>query len=197
MYSSMPSEQMNQLKKLKETQKELASLWRDYWFDYSAFDTWQFWVNVAFIIIPLIFLYFFIDRKKIFLLGFFGFNIHVWSVYLDATFTRANYIEYPYKAIPFIPIHFGVDSSLVPIAFILLYQWALNNGKNFYLYALLLIAFFSFIFKPISASHHLVHLKQGLNYFHVFISYVVIVLVSLIITNLFRYLQTKQEIKAE
>ncbi|MEC2078388.1 CBO0543 family protein [Metabacillus fastidiosus] len=193
MRSSLPSEQTNRLEKLKETQEQLSNEWTDYWFDYSAFDTWQFWLNVAFVIIPLILIYFFIDRKKIFLLGFFGFNIHVWSAYLDATVTRANYIEYPYNAVPFTPIQFGMDTSLIPVLFMLLYQWSLNKGKNFYLYALLLIAGISFIVKPLCSAHHLMHLKQGANYIHIFVAYIVITLVSILITNLFRYLHNKEK----
>ncbi|OAS84167.1 MULTISPECIES: CBO0543 family protein [Metabacillus] len=184
-------EQSNRLVELKETQEKLSTQWIDYWYDYSSFNTWQFWVNVVFIIVPLISLYFFVDRRKIFLLGFFGFNIHVWLVYCDAILTRYNFIEYPYKAIPFLPINVGIDTSLVPILFILLYQWTLNKNKNFYLYSLILITFLSFIFKPLLATYHLIHLKQGMNHIYLFISYIIITLVSIGITNLFQYLHIK------
>ncbi len=43
--------------------------------------------------------------------------------------TRANYIGYPYKAIPMFPIHFGMDPSLVPVLFILMYQYTLIKSK--------------------------------------------------------------------
>ncbi|MGM0875980.1 MAG: CBO0543 family protein [Bacillota bacterium] len=190
MKSSIPSEQNNRLEELKKTQEQLSNQWIDYWRDYSSIDTWQFWVNVGMIIIPLIFLYFFIDRKRVFQLGFYGFNIHIWSVYLDAIATRYNYLEYPYKAIPFLPINFGVDTVLVPVLFILIYQWTLEKNKNYYLYTFLLIVFISFIFRPLTAAHHLFHLSNGANYLHIFIGYIIITFISKCITNLFLYLQT-------
>ncbi|PMC36818.1 hypothetical protein CJ195_14510 [Bacillus sp. UMB0899] len=182
---------MDQLHELKSTQEKVSNDWIDYWFEYSSFDTWQFWVNVSFIIIPLIVLYIFIDKKRVFLLGFYGFNIHVWMVYSDAIGTRYNFFEYPYKAIPFLPIHVGIDTSLVPVLFILLYQWILHKKKNFYLYNLGLILFLSFIFKPIIVSHHLFHLKNGANFFYIFLLYVIVVLISRAITNVFLHLYSK------
>lgn len=192
MKSSIPSEQSNRLEEIKNAQEKVFDLWNDYWLDYSALDTWQFWVNTFIIIIPLIILYFFIDRKRIFLLGFFGFNIHIWSAYLDGIATRANYLGYPYKVIPLFPIHFGMDTSLVPVLFIFLYQWTIIKKKNFYLYSLLLIAFISFIVKPLSAAHHLFQLNKGTNYFHIFMGYIIITLISKGITNLFLYLHIKE-----
>ncbi|MBO1512986.1 hypothetical protein I7822_15115 [Metabacillus sp. BG109] len=185
----MPPEQSKQLQELKETQEKLANQWIDYWNDYSSFDTWQFWFNVGMIIIPLIFLYYFIDRKKAFQLGFYGFNIHIWTVYLDAIATRYNYLGYPYKAIPFLPINFGIDTSLVPVMFIFVYQWTMNKYKNFYLYTLFLIVFISFVFRPLSVEHNLLQLSKGVNYLHLFFGYIIIALISKWITNLFQYLQ--------
>lgn len=194
MRKNLPQEQLDQLNKLKENQEAASKGWVDYWLDFSSFDTWQFWVNVSFIIIPLIVLYIFIDKKRVFLLGFFGFNIHVWMVYTDAIGTRYNFFEYPYKAIPFLPIHVGIDTSLVPVIFILLYQWILNNNKNFYLYNFGLIVFLSFVFKPILVAHHLFHLKNGANYLYIFLLYVFVVLFSRLITNVFLYLNSKAKV---
>ena len=195
MKVNLPQEQLDQLHKMKDNQEQVADAWINYWIDYSSFDTWQFWVNVSFIIIPLIVLYIFIDKKRVFLLGFYGFNIHVWMVYTDAIGTRFNFFEYPYKAVPFLPIHVGIDTSLVPVSFILLYQWILHKKKNFYLYNFGLILFFSFIFKPIIVSHHLFHLKNGANYFYIFLLYIIVVLISRAITNVFLHLNSKSELK--
>ncbi|MBU7594579.1 CBO0543 family protein [Metabacillus halosaccharovorans] len=191
MRKNLPQEQLERLNELKINQEKSVKEWVDYWIDYSSFDTWQFWINVGFIIIPLIVLYITIDKKRVFLLGFFGFNIHVWMVYTDAIGTRFNFFEYPYKAIPILPMHVGIDTSLVPVLFILLYQWILNNKKNFYLYNFGLILFLSFIFKPILGAHHLFHLKNGANYLHIFLLYVFVVLFSKLITNVFLHLNSK------
>ncbi|WP_299088882.1 CBO0543 family protein [uncultured Metabacillus sp.] len=141
------------------------------------------------IILPLVILYFTIDRRRIFQLGFYGFNIHVWSIYLDAFASRFNYLGYPYKAIPYLPINFGIDTSLVPVLFILVYQWTVEKKKQFYLYTLVLIIFISFIFRPLSVGHNLFRLHQGANYVHLFIGYIVITAISICITNLFLYMK--------
>ncbi|KKI89108.1 hypothetical protein WQ54_28205 [Bacillus sp. SA1-12] len=189
MKSTIPPEQMEQFEELKQTQKKLAEQWIDYWREYSSFDTWQFWFNAAMIVLPLIILYFTIDRKRIFLLGFYGFNIHVWGAYLDALVTRYNYIGYPYKAIPFLPFNVSIDTSFAPVLFILIYQWTLEKKKNFYLYTLFLICFLAFLFRPLSVAHNLFLLGKGANYVHLFFGYIVIVLISKGITNLFLYMK--------
>ena len=188
----LPKAQNQQLENLKEEQYKVGEMWISYWKEYSFWDTWQFWVCIAFIVLPLVLLYFTIDRKRIFLLGFFGFNIHIWLVYLDAVTVRFNFIEYPYKAIPVIPIHFGVDTSLVPVLFILLYQWIMKRKKSFYLYSFLLVAALSFILIPILSYFHFLHLKNGSNYMIVFFGYLLVLFISKGITNLFIYLYKKE-----
>lgn len=183
--SVFPTEQAKKYEELKAAQEKVFDLWNQYWWDYSGFDTWQFWLNIVMIVLPLIFLYLFIDRKRLFLLLFFGFNIHIWSAYLDGMATRANYIGYPYKAIPMFPIHFGMDTSLVPVLFILMYQYTIEKKANFYLHSLILIFLITFILKPILAAGKLFILTKGTNYFHIFLGYVIIVLFSKGITNFF------------
>jgi hypothetical protein len=187
----MNKSQINDLQKLKEIQLELSSGWIDYWHRYSSFDTWQFWVNVAMLLIPLVVLYFTIDRKRAFHLGFFGFNIHVCAAYIDGFATRHGLWEYPFKAIPFLPISFGLDTSLIPVVYILLYQWTIKNKKNYYLYAVIISALFSFVFKPILSAHHLIELGNGINYLHLFPAYLIVAFISKWITNVFYYLESR------
>jgi hypothetical protein len=193
MRIDIPKDQSNRLHEYKEAQEKIAKQMIDYWYDYSSFDTWQFWVIVGMIIIPLVVLYLFIDRKRIFLLGFFGLNIHIWMVYIDAIGTRYNFWEYPYKAIPLLPIQFGLDTSFVPVLFIFVYQWTLIKHKNFYIYSFLVAAGLAFLLKPLLVAHHFMHLKSGANFFYLFFGYIIIILISKSLTNVFIYLHTKEE----
>jgi len=190
--SGLSTEQAKRYEELKDAQEKVFDLWNQYWFDYSSLDTWQFWLNVLMIIIPLIILCIFIDRKRLFLLLFFGFNIHIWSAYLDGMATRANYIGYPYKAIPMFPIHFGMDTSLVPVLFILMYQYTLIKKANFYLHSFILILLITFLFKPLLVAGNLLMLSKGTNYFHIFLGYLLITLLSIGITNFFLKLNGKE-----
>jgi hypothetical protein len=142
-------------------------------------------VTLLLLLVPLIILYFVLNRKKALLLGFYGFNVHVWFTYIDAPGVSFGFWGYPYRAIPFFNYSFSLDVALVPVVCILLYQWVLKNNKNYYLYFTLLSAFFAFIFKPLLVAFGLFEFSRGANYFHLFIGYMTIMLVSKWITNLF------------
>lgn len=165
-------------------QQKVSILHADYWAQYSSFHTWQFWVVVLMLIVPLIVLAFTIDREKIFLIGFYGFNIHAWFAYIDTYGVRTRLWGYPYEAIPYFP-SFSLDASLVPVVFMLVYQWTLNHNKNFYLYSFLTACVFAFIVKPLLASLGLLVVFDGVNYFHILIVYLITFLISRIVTKIF------------
>lgn len=77
--SVFPTEQAKKYEELKAAQEKVFDLWNQYWWDYSGFDTWQFWLNIVMIVLPLIFLYLFIDRKRLFLLLFLD-SIYIYGV---------------------------------------------------------------------------------------------------------------------
>ncbi|WP_117169005.1 CBO0543 family protein [Paraliobacillus sediminis] len=166
-------------------QEEVAKLQEEYWLTYSNIDTWQFWVMVATMILPLIVLVIAIDKTKLFLILFFTLNIHVWFAYIDSIGVRRAYWEYPYTLTPYFPFSLSLDGALAPVAFMLVYQWTLNKQKNFYLYATGLAAFFSFIFKPFLVSINLFGMNNGFNYFYLFLLYCLLFLISIGITNIF------------
>lgn len=185
----MSDAQKEALHKLIKEQQEGAAQWLKYWLEFSAFDTWQFWFHVAMFVTPLIILYFAMDWKRALQLGFYGFNVHVWFGYFDDFGSTQGLWTYPYKMLPFVAHSLGMDASLVPVSFILVYQWTIKHKKNYYLYTLLLGLFFSFILKPIFVMHHLFKFNSWANYFHLFLTYIVIIVLSKGITDLFLLLQ--------
>lgn len=185
----MNENQSKQLNNLRETSRELAHDWVDYWQTYSYLDTWQFWLNVTLLIIPLIVLFFKLDRTKAFQIGFFGFAAHVLCTYIDGYSTRFGLWEYPYKIIPLLPINFGLDTSLIPVVIMLVYQWTLNQKKNYYIAVLIVAALFAFVFKPILSFFHLFHLSEDSTYFHLFLWYITGGILAKWVTNLFLYFE--------
>ncbi len=83
-------------------------------------------------------------------LGFFGINYHLWFQYVNSAGVSMGLWEYPYELTSFQP-SFTLDGSIAPVAFMLVYQWTLNHGKNVFLYSLLLSALFGFVMKPMMA----------------------------------------------
>ncbi|WP_053601123.1 CBO0543 family protein [Bacillus sp. FJAT-18017] len=130
----MPDKQQDMINNIESLEKSLTEVWNTYWREYSSFDSLQFWVNAALLIVPLILLFFTIDRKRAFLLGFYGFCVHFIFTYIDAYNSTHGKVFYPYKVFPILPSSFTLDVSLIPVVFMLTYQWTLNRNKNYYLY---------------------------------------------------------------
>jgi hypothetical protein len=197
----MSEQQLKDFNRIVNLQKQETAAWLQYWHKYSYFNDWHFWFIVALFLLPLIALPFFIDRRKLFQIGFYGFNIHVWSTYSDIMGVWLGRWNYPYKVIPFLPIGFSMDLSFVPVVFMLVYQWAINHRKNFYLFALLPSAFFAFIIKPLLAATHITKAGAaggGLSgYFSLFALYIVVAFVSKWITDLFLHYYQKEEVPNE
>lgn len=186
----MNEKQSKLFDKIRSMSEEVSQLQIEYWQSFSDFGTWQFWVLILMLFVPLIVLFLLIDKSKILLLGFFGLNYHLWFAYTDTIGIRLGLWGYPYQLIPPLP-SFTLDASLIPVGFMLLYQWTLNRKKNIYLYSILLSAIFAFILKPIMVKLHLFQMYQGINYIHLFLFYIAFSIVSILITNLFRWLQQK------
>ncbi|AXF57323.1 CBO0543 family protein [Salicibibacter kimchii] len=184
----MQEDQQQQLEILRSANQQLTQMQMDYWQSFSHPGTWQFWFEVGIIVIPLVVLFFAIDRSKAFLLGFFGFNYHAWFLYADRIMIEFGLWDYPYQFVPFLP-SFGVDASFVPVLFMLLYQWTLKNNKNVYLYGLLLSAILGFVFGPILMAMDFFRPFYGINLFHLFVFYYLLFIISMIFTNIFIWLK--------
>ncbi|WP_462412960.1 CBO0543 family protein [Neobacillus sp. Marseille-QA0830] len=185
----MDKNQLRHIEKLKQLELEHSHSYWDYWLQYSALNQWHFWAVLALLLVPLILLLLFMDRKKALLLGFYGYNVHVFFSYIDAFGANKSFWFYPYKVLPVFPSSFSLDVSFVPVSYIFLYQWTLNKNKNYYLYMIGLAMILSFIFKPILSALELFQLDREANYFHLFLGYVLVGIVAKLVTNLFLYLQ--------
>lgn len=92
--------------------------------------------------------------------------------------------------IPVLP-GIAIDSSLVPVCFMLVYQWTLHKNKNYYLYATITAAVFSFIVKPLFVAIGLFKMYENMTYFHLFVGYLFVLAAAKFITNVFLWTQKK------
>ncbi|MEY8346446.1 CBO0543 family protein [Niallia circulans] len=187
----MNPSQNQKIEDLKQLETEYTKEWFDYWLEYSSLNDWQFWIVLLLLILPLITLYNFIDKRKALLIGFYGYNVHVFFTYIDALGANNAYWFYPYKVFPLLASNFTLDVSLVPISYMFIFQWTLNYKKNYYFHMTFLSAAFAFIFKPLMSILNLFELDKGANYLHLFVGYIIVGLVSKWVTNLFVYFQNK------
>ncbi|MGJ9383855.1 CBO0543 family protein [Salipaludibacillus sp. CF4.18] len=167
---------------------ELENTYMDYWQKFSDFRTWEFWAVLATLTIPIIILIIGIDKSKIFLLGFFGYSVHILAAYTDALGIRKLWWDYPHVVFPQLPGSISIDASLIPVYFIFLYQWCLNKNKNYWLYASLSAIGFTFILKPIMISLNLFQIYT--NWFVLLAAYLFVIYGAKIITNIFITLST-------
>ncbi|WP_042148290.1 hypothetical protein [Paucisalibacillus sp. EB02] len=140
-----------------------------YWKEFSSIDSWQFWFVVLLLITPLFILYFAIDRTKMFEILFFGLSVHMLWTYVDIVLGSSTLFVHQYFIIPILPFAFSITSSVLPVGFMLVYQYCLNHNKNFYIYTILLSAVFSFGFLSLERLMGLVDFNRGMNEIYVFL----------------------------
>jgi len=176
--------------KIYEEKNELNSIYNSYWNEYSNLGTWQFWMVISLLVIPLIILYFKVDRKRIFELFFFGYTIHMLWTYIDIALGRNAYLIHKYFLTPLLPNATNITASVLPVGFLLIYQFCANNKKNFYLYSLILSALFAFVFASIEEYLGFVEFRKGMNQFFLFLLDIGIVYTSYWFTKLILILKS-------
>ncbi|GAB3042805.1 hypothetical protein [Virgibacillus ainsalahensis] len=168
-----------------KVREQLSNLYSEYWSLYSGMDTWYFWVNIASVLLPLIFLYFVIDRKRLFEISFFGFTIHILWMNVDTILAEQNFLIHPHTLTPLTTSGITVTAVLLPVTFMLLYQHCTNKGKNFYFYAVIASVIFAFGLGGLSSIFGLLEFHKGMNLTYLLFIDVGIAFLSLWFTKLF------------
>jgi hypothetical protein len=158
-----------------EKKAELSSVYDSYWSRYSDFGSWQFWLIVASLLAPLILLFFTVDRKRLFEVFFFGYTVHVLWAYIDIALGRRGIFVHKYFLTPVLPNATNMTASVLPVGYLLVYQYCTNHKKNFYLYTLILSAVFAFGFATLESYIGLAEFRKGMNQFYLFIIDLIIV----------------------
>jgi len=189
----LSDEQRNYYNTLMNENVNVTEQFITYWKLYSGYNTWQFWVIILLIIALLGILFYFIDRRHVFLVGFFGFSAHMIFVYTDLIFMRNGLLGYPNHIIPYIP-SFALSAAVVPITIMLVFQWTYKRNKNYYLYAFFTAIFLALIFKPIIAQLGFFVIYEPINYFVLLLSYMTMFTLAYWLTKGFQWLQKETEV---
>lgn len=185
---SVNKEQLEILEKIRKIEHDQSDRWMEYWYEYSNIYSWQLWVVIAMLVVPLIMLFLFIDRRKVFHLGFYGYSIHIFMAITDAFGVSRGAWIYPYKLVPGVPANVSLDASFVPVSYILLYQYTLNKGKNYYIWMLALSLVFAFVVKPLMVGIGLFRFGGKEDFLMLFWLYLGVALISKWITDAFIFL---------
>ncbi|MBT2638733.1 hypothetical protein [Bacillus sp. ISL-39] len=169
---------------ISEKNDELSQLISSYWSQYSDMGNWQFWLVLAVLVLPLILLFFLIDRKRIFEMFIFGYTVHILWTYIEQVLANYNFFIHTYFLSPWFPPALSMTASALPVGFLLIYQYCTSHNKNFYVYSLLLSAVFAFGFATIEQYIGLVKIERGMNQFYIFLIDIGIVYTSYWFTRL-------------
>ncbi|MCD8508622.1 MAG: hypothetical protein LRY73_01055 [Bacillus sp. (in: Bacteria)] len=170
---------------------QLNELISAYWHDYSHMGTWQFWLTVALLVVPIIILCFTVDKTRIFEIFFFGYTVHMLWTYVNLPLERYGLFAHTYFLTPILPFAINMTASVLPVLFLLTYQYCTNHEKNYYVYAIVLSAIMAFGFASIEEWLGLVVFREGMNKFYLFLICAAISLISYAFTRLLRRLTDK------
>ncbi len=128
------------LENINKVQTRVNYMTDEYWALYSDPTTWQFWYHVAWLIIPLVILFIYINKERFFEILFYGYSIHVLFTYGDSFLVRYGYVDHPYMILSQFPFALSVNAAILPVIYMLLYQYCTEHKKNFYIWSLVVSA---------------------------------------------------------
>lgn len=131
------------LQDIEKLHSDLIKMEIKYYLEESLFS-FEWWLLLIALILPWILWFKFVDRKRFKEIILFGLLWMVMALVLDEIGASWNLWSYPKKLIPIIPPFAPADLSVIPVAFMIIYQWS----KNFRIYFLLTIItslLFSFV----------------------------------------------------
>ncbi|WP_202710822.1 CBO0543 family protein [Sporosalibacterium faouarense] len=170
------------LDKMSELQRLLVATSIDYWKDY-VFNTWQWWVNIGTLILPLILWWKLVNKSKLINIMVYGFFASGFAVLFDIIGETLVLWEYPFLIIPMDYILIDTDYSILPVAYMLIYQ-KYSKWSSFIFANVLLSAIFSFIAEPLLIWIGFYEL-HGWRFIYSFPIYIAIAIVCRLITEFF------------
>jgi hypothetical protein len=185
---NLENERLSRFDEIVKMGSEGHKALNQYWFDYALYTSFEYWLMVSFLVLPLVLLLLKINKGNLFQILFFGYSIHVCFGYEDLFGRNMGYWNYPIPVIPALP-GITLDSSLIPIIFIFVYQSTLKSNKKYYLYATITAVILSFVFKPMLVGLGLFRMYGSISYYHLFLSYVSVFIFAKLLTDFFIWIK--------
>jgi len=131
---------------IREVHSLYLQLSYDLWKQYYLY-TWKWWLLVTVMIIPWYFWWRFVDKKRILEIWCYGVMTFVSVIGSDAIGIANGCWYYPVKLYPKFPHILPVDTSLLPVSFMLLYQY-FPKWKSFLIATTIMATCLAFICEP-------------------------------------------------
>ncbi len=161
--------------KILDLQRELVATSITYWSKHVVF-TWQWWLNMATLVLPVILWWLLVDKKRLKDILIYGFIVSTFAVFLDTVGETLVLWDYPYLIIPLDYLLLDTDYSILPVAFMLAYQY-FPSWKGFIIANTVISAVFSFAAEPLLVwmGFYEIH---GWKYIYSFPIYIAIAIIS-------------------
>lgn len=147
--------------------------------------TWQWWILVFLMIVPWFLWLQLVDRRRLTAICLFGALVLVTVSWMDHLGTDLILWHYPYKLIPLYTQFVSINYGVLPVAFMLIYQYFLTWRS--YIKAILILSIvFSFVAEPALSYLGMYQLLKW-QYYYSFPIYIVIALIHRwILENIFK-----------
>lgn len=158
-------------KEIRLLEDKLYLLELNYWLK-NEFLTWQWWILVGFLVLPWIIWSKLVKRDIILEILLFGTIIIITTTLLDVVGLQYRFWDHPIAFLPIIPRAFPFDFSMIPVAYMLLYQY-FRTWKFFIIAQITMALTYSFIGEPFSEWAELVYYFDW-RYSYSFIYYIIV-----------------------
>jgi len=154
---------------LRKAQMELHRLTYEHWIQYDLFSL-NWWLLLAVMIIPWIIWWKLVNKDHLIEITLFGLFTALASAILNTIGFSIGLWSYPAKLIPINPPLFPADFTLLPVTYMLIYQY-FKYWDRFFIACITVFAIFAFVGEPFLESTN-IYTKYHWEYIYSFPIYV-------------------------
>ncbi len=140
-------DQSPSFQQILDAQSKAIILQFKHWCKFEVFS-FQFWLLLAMLIIPWIIWTKLVDKKRLAEIFIYGLLVVTVVTFLDELGCQLNFWEYSIDIEPYFPRLIPMNFSMLPVWYMLVYQYA-NGWKKFILVNFFSAIFFTFVGEPI------------------------------------------------
>ncbi|QOR68126.1 hypothetical protein IM538_08460 [Cytobacillus suaedae] len=159
------------LERVHQLEQEAFQLDQHSWFHYELF-TFEWWILVIFTVAPWILWIMLANRQKMLETVLVGTLAIIPTTLLDSIGLQYEFWIYPTQLLPVAPRAIPFDMSMVPVAFMLIYQY-FETWKSYTIALLVTSTLYAFVGEPFSVWMELVRYINW-NYFYSFCYYLLL-----------------------
>ncbi|MFP7296945.1 CBO0543 family protein [Neobacillus niacini] len=163
------------LKEIRLLEDKLYHLELNGWLK-NEFLTWEWWILVVFLVGPWVIWAKLVKRDIILEILLFGTIIILTTTLIDVVGAQYSFWDYPIAFLPIIPRAFPFDFAMVPVAYMLLYQY-FRTWKSFILAQIIMALTYAYIGEPFCEWVKLVNYLEW-RYRYSFLYYIIVGIVT-------------------